>query len=539
MAALCWLVFIAVIVWIPVCDGESPVFMCPSTRSVHSGVNVAHLEVNAVGVGSTVILQMVSTECHTCYLQNVSYIPPGVKNCSVIVDTRWPVRMAIISNNSDDTLARNCTDVDRFTFLEGGQYYIFVTRKDSVINCLKPMLQNSPTDSNIAVYGALGIFAGIAIIWIAIKKGRRCCLKLISEIAPSEGLADANIVTERDLGMPTNTALEQSGQKEKVKKERLKSLDTFRGISLVIMMFVNYGGADYWFFNHSKWNGLTVADLVFPWFIWIMGTALAYSFQSLARSNASLGSMFVKILRRSLTLFALGILVNSGGSHNFQHWRIMGVLQRFALTYLVTASSQLAFMLNVNKAPTKFPLIKDLTLYWKEWIVQLSLVVLHLSLTFFMPVPGCPTGYIGPGGLANDGGGKDVFNCTGGAAGYIDEQIFGVSLVYGSPTSKEIYDSTVHYDPEGLLGTLNSCFLCFLGLQAGKILIIYRDVKSRVTRFTAWALCATVKIKKNKDNVKFKVRCSRFLYTLVISDREKAEKLRQSLPPGLAVKELK
>uniref|UniRef100_A0A8C9JWX6 Large ribosomal subunit protein eL38 n=1 Tax=Panthera tigris altaica TaxID=74533 RepID=A0A8C9JWX6_PANTA len=48
-----------------------------------------------------------------------------------------------------------------------------------------------------------------------------------------------------------------------------------------------------------------------------------------------------------------------------------------------------------------------------------------------------------------------------------------------------------------------------------------------------------VKIKKNKDNVKFKVRCSRYLYTLVITDKEKAEKLKQSLPPGLAVKELK
>ncbi|ERE69160.1 Ribosomal protein L38e containing protein [Cricetulus griseus] len=50
---------------------------------------------------------------------------------------------------------------------------------------------------------------------------------------------------------------------------------------------------------------------------------------------------------------------------------------------------------------------------------------------------------------------------------------------------------------------------------------------------------AAVKIKKNKDNVKFKVRCSRYLYTLVITDKEKAEKLKQSLPPGLAVKELK
>lgn len=49
----------------------------------------------------------------------------------------------------------------------------------------------------------------------------------------------------------------------------------------------------------------------------------------------------------------------------------------------------------------------------------------------------------------------------------------------------------------------------------------------------------SVKIKKNRDNVKFKVRCSRYLYTFVIQDREKAEKLKQSLPPGLQVKELK
>ncbi|KAF7286822.1 hypothetical protein GWI33_003879 [Rhynchophorus ferrugineus] len=49
----------------------------------------------------------------------------------------------------------------------------------------------------------------------------------------------------------------------------------------------------------------------------------------------------------------------------------------------------------------------------------------------------------------------------------------------------------------------------------------------------------SVKIKKNPENTKFKIRCSRFLYTLVITDKEKAEKLKQSLPPGLQVKEVK
>ena len=69
---------------------------------------------------------------------------------------------------------------------------------------------------------------------------------------------------------------------------------------------------------------------------------------------------------------------------------------------------------------------------------------------------------------------------------------------------------------------------------------IYETVASAPTTLTTYWLMnieyvliiAAVKIKKNKDNVKFKVRCSRYLYTLVINDTEKADKLRQSLPPG-------
>jgi hypothetical protein len=67
-------------------------------------------------------------------------------------------------------------------------------------------------------------------------------------------------------------------------KERLLSLDSFRGLSLSLMIFVNYGGGGYWFFDHASWNGLTVADLLFPWFVWMMvskhqpaGSLLLYS----------------------------------------------------------------------------------------------------------------------------------------------------------------------------------------------------------------------------------------------------------------------
>ena len=81
-------------------------------------------------------------------------------------------------------------------------------------------------------------------------------------------------------------------------------------LSLVIMIFVNYGGGGYWFFQHSKWNGVTVADLVFPWFVWIMGVSLVFSFQS--RNKDSFLSRLYQIIRRSIILMGLGLFLNNG-----------------------------------------------------------------------------------------------------------------------------------------------------------------------------------------------------------------------------------
>lgn len=462
------------------CSSEPVESMCPSTRTGHSGLNIAELAVNTQGVNTTIVLQLVSSECHTCYLQNVSFIPAPKQNCSVIVDTRWPVRLAIASD-SNVPVDENCSQLDT-SFEENGNYVIFVKTKNGNITCQKPIrIGSDPPDSNVTIYVTIGIFGGLAIMWIVFKKQKRNFMKVFYLI--SSNAVDTYVYTEEDLGTPTNASKEK-----KEGKERLKSLDTFRGIALVIMMFVNYGGADYWFFQHSKWNGLTVADLVFPWFIWIMGTAMAYSYLSLARKNVSRGKIFIKILRRSFILFALGFLVSSGGSNNFKKWRIMGVLQRFSLTYFITATVHMFAMKDSNVGVNgKWKNIRDIMNYWGEWIVHLLLLFIHICITFLLKVPGCPTGYLGPGGLANDGDGN-VSLCTGGAAGYVDRSVFGDKLVYHSPTCKEIYNTHLPYDPEGLLGVLTSSFLCFLGLQAGKILVTFPGVQSRIKRFLTWAI---------------------------------------------------
>ncbi|CAL4168902.1 unnamed protein product, partial [Meganyctiphanes norvegica] len=92
---------------------------------------------------------------------------------------------------------------------------------------------------------------------------------------------------------------------------RLGSLDTFRGYAIVVMIFVNYGGGKYYFFKHSRWNGLTVADLVFPWFLWIMGVSLTFSIRSQLRRATKHYIMVAKIIKRCLILFILGLVINS------------------------------------------------------------------------------------------------------------------------------------------------------------------------------------------------------------------------------------
>ena len=123
------------------------------------------------------------------------------------------------------------------------------------------------------------------------------------------------------------------------KKVRLKSLDTFRGISIAIMIFVNDGAGGYYFFEHATWNGLYVADLAFPWFMWIMGFCIPMSVRSFTKKDTPLPVILWRIAKRSFKLFFLGLFFANRGRIDLYLVRIPGVLQRFAITYFVVAST--------------------------------------------------------------------------------------------------------------------------------------------------------------------------------------------------------
>ncbi|XP_075466535.1 heparan-alpha-glucosaminide N-acetyltransferase-like isoform X7 [Ascaphus truei] len=169
--------------------------------------------------------------------------------------------------------------------------------------------------------------------------------------------------------------------------------------------------------------------------------------------------------------------------------RVPGVLQRLGFTYFLVALMHTRFSkenLDGEESHQWKAAIRDIVMYWPEWTIIIALETIWLCLTFLLPVPGCPKGYLGPGGIGDYG---QYPNCTGGAAGYIDKWLLGAAHIYHYPTCKELYKTTQPFDPEGVLGTINSAVMAFWGLQAGKIILIYRKHPLRILkRFLIWAI---------------------------------------------------
>ena len=203
-----------------------------------------------------------------------------------------------------------------------------------------------------------------------------------------------------------------------------------------------------------------------------------------------------KIVSRSCKLFVIGLFL-IGNNLSWQEIRVPGVLQRFAISYLIVGLLQV-FICH-QPAENNVTSFADLIPYWPQWLVMGTLELAWFCLAYLLPVPGCPTGYLGPGGLHEN---SAYYNCTGGAARWIDLKIFGSDHMFQHVTSREVFqietyygfrnDQVVQHDPCGILGAINSILIVFLGLQAGKILTHYTSDKDRIIRFVVWGCKYTV-----------------------------------------------
>ena len=207
---------------------------------------------------------------------------------------------------------------------------------------------------------------------------------------------------------------------------RLESLDAFRGLTIAGMILVNNPGSwstVYPPLLHAEWHGWTPTDLIFPFFLFIVGVSIPLSFgKRLARGDSRRG-LTLHILRRSLILFGLGIFMAAFPRFDLLNVRIMGVLQRIGVVYLFAATAYL-FLDKKGRGVTVLLLLLG---YW--------------ALRTFVPVPG-----YGPGDLSPEGN----------LGAYLDR------LILGDHLWREMWD------PEGLLSTMPAIGTTLLGIFAGE-----------------------------------------------------------------------
>ena len=218
-------------------------------------------------------------------------------------------------------------------------------------------------------------------------------------------------------------------------QDRLSSLDAFRGLTIAAMILVNNPGTGKFVFpplRHADWHGWTPTDLIFPFFLFIVGVSLALSLSHRKESGKWEGLIYVKILKRSVILFGLGLFLQLFPYFRFEGMRIPGVLQRIAVCFFLTS----LLYLHTGKFTRLGLVLVLLAGYW----IALKLI----------PVPGVGAG---------------VLDYTGNLPAFIDNKLMPGHL----------YEPA--FDPEGLLSTLPALATALIGTLIGDVLRSARTLR--------------------------------------------------------------
>jgi predicted acyltransferase len=233
---------------------------------------------------------------------------------------------------------------------------------------------------------------------------------------------------------PPDTSLPKSGL------GRLASLDAFRGLTMLLMVLVNSAGSSavYRQLEHTEWHGLTLADLIFPSFVWIVGITTTLSLGSRALKEPK-SKLVKQVFLRSLKMYVLGLCLYAAPQFNLHTQRILGVLQRIAICYLV---GSLLYLFTGRKTQI-VTIVVLLGGYW--------------ALMTLVPAPGFQ-----PGDLTMQGN----------LAHYVDRVVLGAHN----------YANTKTWDPEGVLSTLPAIATMLLGIMAGYELQRKTALRQRLQR---------------------------------------------------------
>lgn len=232
---------------------------------------------------------------------------------------------------------------------------------------------------------------------------------------------------------------------------RLISLDVFRGITISLMILVNSPGNQtaYSWLNHSIWNGCSLADVVFPFFLFIVGVAIAFSLSKAIKQKIPHASLIRKITQRSIIIFLIGLFLNAFPHHfHIESLRFYGVLQRIAICYFIAALLFLS-----TRVRTQAILIAVLLFVY--WIV---IVLVHVPNT-----------------------NMDNLSFEGNLAGYVDRLIF---------SSQHLYEKI--FDPEGILSTFPAIATTLLGNLTGVWLLSTRTAYKKLVGLIIAGISAAI-----------------------------------------------
>jgi predicted acyltransferase len=213
-----------------------------------------------------------------------------------------------------------------------------------------------------------------------------------------------------------------------VESRRLVSLDVFRGLTVAGMVLVNNPGtwrAVYAPLRHADWHGWTPTDLIFPFFLFIVGVAIPLALGRRLADGEPSGRIVLRIVRRSAIIFALGLVLHTVSNPDPATIRIPGVLQRIAVCYLVAA-------------------VLFVTTSWRAQLGWAAVALLgYWAALTLVPVPG-----FGAGDLGKEGN----------IAAWLDRALLG----------RHIWRIGRVYDPEGILSTVPAVATTLFGMFAGR-----------------------------------------------------------------------
>ncbi|XP_027356426.1 uncharacterized protein LOC113865851 isoform X2 [Abrus precatorius] len=270
-------------------------------------------------------------------------------------------------------------------------------------------------------------------------------------------------------------------QFQNARPTRIASVDVFRGLSVFLMILVDYVGSILPIIAHGPWNGIHLADFVMPFFLFIAGISLALVYKRRPqRTEATL-----KVLARAAKLFILGIVLQ---------------VQRISIGYIVAALCEIWL-----PAPRWKELGFFRSYYW-HWFVAVILLALYSGLLYGLYVPdwqfdvSASTSSLPPVNCSVRGDLGPACN----SAGMIDRYFLGLNHLYRKPVYRNLKECNMSgkgqvsdsspswcyapFDPEGILSSITAAVSCIIGLQYGHVLAHLQDHKGRLDNWMCFSV---------------------------------------------------